>query len=123
MRPADLHKATQEAFNAGDLDALVALYARDGCLVDQDGSVARGAAAIRAVWSGFVGLGGSISMTTRYCIESGDVALLSNDWRFESGDMSFDSASAEVALRGEDGTWRYFIDNPTGGAAARAADY
>lgn len=114
--PAALHSATEDAFNRGDLDALVALYDEDASLVEMDGSVARGLDGVRRVWADFVGLGGRISMTTRYCVEQGDLALLSNAWRFTSEAMSFDSASAEVAVRGPDGTWRYLVDNPTGGA-------
>jgi hypothetical protein len=68
------------------------------------------------MWSGFVSLGGQIAMTTRYCVERGDVALLSNTWEFRSGSTELTSTSAEVAVRGSDGTWRYLIDNPTGGA-------
>ena len=116
MRSAgDLHAATEAAFNRSDVDGLVALYADDACLVELGGGVARGSDDIRRVWSDFVNLGGRISMTTRYCLEQGDVALLSNTWRFTSEVMSFDSASAEVAVRGPDGSWRYLIDNPTGG--------
>jgi ketosteroid isomerase-like protein len=114
--PADLHAATQDAFNQGDVDALVSLYADGGCLVDADGSVASGLDAIRGVWAGFVSLGGQITMTTRYCIERRDIALLSNAWQFTSVAMDLESASAEVAVRGDDGRWRYLIDNPTGGA-------
>ena len=114
-----LHAATEDAFNRGDVDALVALYTDDACMLDQDGSVARGPAAIRRVWEGFVSLGGRITMTTRYCVVTGDTALMSNTWQFTSeaaGD--FESASAEVAIRTADGTWRYLIDNPTGGTTA-----
>jgi uncharacterized protein (TIGR02246 family) len=113
--PASLHRAVETAFNAGDVDALLRLYTPDACLIEPDGNLARGHDAIRAVWSGFVGLGGSIVMTTRYAVESGDIALLSNAWQFEAPGMEFGSASAEVARRTPEG-WRYVIDNPTGGA-------
>ena len=111
-----LHAAVEDAFNRGDVDALVALYADDACMVEADGSVARGLDAIRATWEGFVSLGGTITMTTRHCVEVGDIALLSNAWQFSAESMTFDSASAEVAQRGTDGVWRYIVDNPTGGA-------
>ncbi len=115
-RPEALHAATEDAFNGGDVDALVALYADDACLVEADGTVARGRDSIRAVWDGLVALNGQMSMTTRYCVEVGDCALLSNAWRFTSDAMTFKSVSAEVATRGKDGGWRYLIDHPTGGA-------
>jgi uncharacterized protein (TIGR02246 family) len=116
-----LHGAVESAFNAGDLDALVALYVDDACMINEDGSVARGRDAIREVWQGFVSMGGKVTMKTRYCVESGDTALLSNTWEFTSPDATFSSATAEVAVRGADGTWRYVIDNPTGGTDAAPA--
>lgn len=121
MSGADaLHAAVEDAFNRGDLDALVALYDEDACMVQEDGTLARGPDAIRATWEGFISAGGTIRMTTRYCIETGDVALLSNAWRFSAESMSFESASAEVARRGSDGQWRYLVDHPTGGATSVA---
>ena len=71
-----------------------------------------GLEAIRSVWAGFVALGGRITMTTRFAVELGDLALLSNAWSFEGGGMSFGSVTAEVARRQPDGTWRYVIDHP-----------
>ena len=113
-----LHAAVEEAFNRGDVDALVALYEADACMVQDDGNVARGLDAIRATWEGFLSVGGTITMTTRYCVETGDIALLSNAWQFSAESMSFDSASAEIARRGSDGQWCCLVDNPTGGATS-----
>lgn len=110
-----LHAAVEEAFNRSDLDALVALYDEDACMVAPDGSLARGPEAIRKTWAESLAMNGTISMETRYCIEQGDVALLSNAWRFTAGDITFDSVSTEVAVRGADGQWRYRVDHPTGG--------
>jgi len=114
-RPDALHVATEEAFNRSDLDALVSLYADDGCLVDAGGSVASGMQGIRDAWAGFVSLGGTMTMTTRYCIERGSVALLSNAWHFTSDALTLGSVSAEIAVRGDDGLWRYLVDHPSAG--------
>jgi ketosteroid isomerase-like protein len=114
--PEWLHRAVEAAFNDGDVDALVALYLPQAQLVEPTGEIAAGHDAIRAVWAGFVALGGTMSMTTRYAVEVGDVALLSNAWHFQ-GPMELRSVSAEVAMRTSDG-WRYLIDNPLGGAQA-----
>jgi uncharacterized protein (TIGR02246 family) len=117
---AALHSQVEAAFNAGDVDGLVALYEPDARMVRDDGSVAEGLDAIREVWSGFVALGGRISMTTRYAIENDDVALLSNEWTFEGAGMTFSSTTAEVARRQPDGSWRYVVDNPFGGGTPPA---
>jgi len=114
MNPADLHPIVETAFNVGDVDALLALYEPDAQLIGEDGAAAVGLAAIREVWSGFVALGGQITVTTRYAAESGDLALLSNAWTFVMEGATASAITAEVARRGDDGSWRYVIDNPYG---------
>jgi uncharacterized protein (TIGR02246 family) len=82
MEPGDLHREVETAFNAGDVDALVALYDDDAAMATPEGEFVRGKDAIRDQWAGFIALGGRIEMTTRFAVETGDVALLSNDWHF-----------------------------------------
>jgi ketosteroid isomerase-like protein len=117
MEPQDLHRRVEEAFNRGDVDALVALYERDARMLRDDGTAAVGLDAIREVWQGFVNLGGRITMTTRSAVEAGDIALLSNSYTSTFDGMEFGATTAEVARRGPDGTWRYLIDNPFAGPA------
>jgi uncharacterized protein (TIGR02246 family) len=115
--PADMHRVVDEAFNAADLDGLVALYEPDARMVRMDGSVAEGSEAIRAEWAGLMAMGGRIASTTRYVIGTGDLALLRGDFAFTSGDVAFESSTAEVVRRQPDGTWLYVIDHPSGSAA------
>jgi uncharacterized protein (TIGR02246 family) len=121
MVPADLHPLVQDAFNAGDADALVALYEPDAVMATPDGETVRGHDAIRGQREGFIALGGTISMVTRHAVEVDDIALLRNDWHFVADGMEFSSRTAEVARRQDDGTWRYVIDHPYGGAEAEPA--
>jgi ketosteroid isomerase-like protein len=115
MEPGELHELVAAAFNAGDVDALLDLYEDDAVLLRDDGSAAVGLDAIREAWTGLVGFGGNISLTTRYAIATGDTALLSNQWEFTLDDAVVASAiTAEVARRRPDGSWRYLIDNPYG---------
>ena len=107
-----MHRLVEAAFNAGDTDALVALYEEDAAMATPDGTFVNGQDAIREQWSGFVALGGTIQMTTRYAVIVGDTALLSNDWNFAGAGMELSSRTAEVARRQPDGTWRYVIDHP-----------
>jgi ketosteroid isomerase-like protein len=116
MQAGDLHERVQTLMNEGDVDGLVALYEPDARMLRDDGTVAEGQAAIRDIWAGLVALGGQISMTTRYAVESGDTALLSNTWTFEVQGQSFSDTAAEVARRQADGTWLYLIDNPYAGS-------
>jgi uncharacterized protein (TIGR02246 family) len=112
MDPGDLHRLVEDAFNAGDTEALVALYEEDASMATPDGTFVNGRDAIREQWSGFVALGGNIQMTTRYAAIVGDTALLSNDWHFSCAGMELSSRTAEVARRQLDGTWKYVIDHP-----------
>jgi uncharacterized protein (TIGR02246 family) len=121
MKPGDLHRLVQDAFNAGDVDALVALYEDDAVMATPDGEFVSGRDAIRQQWAGFVALGGTITLETRHAAEVGDIALLRNDWHFLGEGMDFSSRTAEVARRQDDGTWRYVIDHPYGGADAASA--
>lgn len=115
MEPVAVHAAVESAFNAGDVDALMSLYEPDARMVRDDASVAVGLDEIRAVWTDLVALGLRVRMVTRYALESGDIALLSNDWTLElEGNAVASGTTAEVARRQDDGTWRYVIDNPLG---------
>lgn len=45
--PEQMHGLFEQAFNAGDIEALMALYEPDAALVPQPGAIAEGSAAIR----------------------------------------------------------------------------
>jgi ketosteroid isomerase-like protein len=93
----------------------MALYEPDAGMVRDDGTVAVGLDEVRNVWADLVALGGRVRMVTRYAVESGDIALVSNDWTLEiDGNPVASGATAEVARRQDDGTWRYVVDNPFG---------
>jgi ketosteroid isomerase-like protein len=53
-----------------------------------------------------------MDITTRFAIEMGDLALMSNEWHFTSDDVELSGITAEVARRQPNGTWLYVIDNP-----------
>ena len=103
--------SVQTAFNSGDVEALVALYEPDAWLFGPEGAV-QGHDAIRQVWTGFIAMGGQIQMTTRYVVEHGDIAMLSNQWTSSIEGAPISATTAEVARRQRDGSWRYVIDNP-----------
>jgi uncharacterized protein (TIGR02246 family) len=111
MQPGELHDRVESAFNAGDVDALVALYEPDAWLFGPNGPV-QGQDAIRSTWEGFVAMGGTLEMVTQYVVEHGDLAMLSNSWTVTIGDDRMSATTAEVARRQADGTWLYVIDNP-----------
>ena len=116
-QPADLHTLVESAVNAGDVDALVALYETDAVMIAPDGATLRGLDQIRSVWEWGVEAGMGLAVTTTYVLETGDLALLSNHWTLTIGGEEVGQGdTAEIARRQSDGTWKYVIDNPFGHA-------
>jgi uncharacterized protein (TIGR02246 family) len=109
---ADIHPAVEAGFNNQDLDALTALYAPDASMVVLDGSTVTGTEAIREQWAGVLEMKGQMTLRSRYAIEAGDLAILSNEWTLTAGDQSLSAVTAEVARRQPDGGWLYVIDHP-----------
>ena len=112
---ADIHPSVEKGVNDRDLDGLVALYAPDATMVVPDGSTATGTAAIREQWAGLLAMKGRMTLRSRYAIEVGDLAILSNEWTYTVGDQTVGATTAEVARRQADGGWLYVIDHPFAG--------
>jgi ketosteroid isomerase-like protein len=121
--PEHIHGLFEEAFNVGDLEALMALYEPDAALIPQPGTVAEGTAAIRDSLRWFIDRGGQITLDTKLVLRVGDLAFLSNRWSLTGGRMpdgspaELEATTAEVARRQPDGTWLYVIDNAWGDQA------
>jgi uncharacterized protein (TIGR02246 family) len=107
-----IHPAVEAGVNDQDLDGLMRLYAPNATMILLDGSTATGLDAIREQWSGLLEQGGRITVRSRYAIESGDLAILSNEWTLRIGDQTMSAVTAEVAARQPEGGWLYVIDHP-----------
>lgn len=122
--PEQMHGLFEHAFNAGDLEALMALYEPDAALIPQPGSVAEGTAAIRDALRWFLDRRGRITLDTKLVLRVGDLALLANRWTLTGGTMpdgspaELGATTSEVARRQPDGSWLYVIDNAWGDLAA-----
>jgi ketosteroid isomerase-like protein len=122
--PAQMHGLFEQAFNAGDIEALMALYEPDAALVPQPGAIAEGSATVRESLRWFLDRGGRISLETKLVLRVGDLAYLANRWSLTGGTMPDGSAAelgattAEVARLQHDGTWLYVIDNAWGDLVA-----
>ena len=112
---ADIHPSVEAGVNNQDLDGLVALYAPDAAMVLPDGSTVTGTEAIREQWAGLLAMKGRMTLRSRYAIEAGDLAILSNEWTFTAGELTMGATTAEVARRQADGGWLYVIDHPFAG--------
>ena len=107
-RPEDLHRLFAEALNAGDADAVMALYEPGASLVPQPGQVATGTEAIRAALDGFLALKGTVSSKPDGCWRWGT-------WRSCTGS----GGSREPRPTGARstwavGTWKWPGGSPTG---------
>ena len=116
--PKDAHRLFVEAFNAADLDALVALYEPEAVMID-DAGIVHGRQAIRHALQGFLSARPRMELETKSVVQSGDLALLRADWRIRGtapDGKSFETShhSSEVVRRQADDTWLYVIDHPFG---------
>ncbi len=116
-----IHPAVEEGVNSRDLEGLMALYAPDASLVLPDGSTATGADAIREQLAGLLAMDGRMTVRSRYVIEAGDLAVLSNEWTYTAGDQTMGAITAEVARRQPDGGWLYVVDHPFASLEAEEA--
>ena len=116
--PEDVDRMFGEYVNAGDIDALVALYEPDGVLVEQDGRLATGHDAIRASLGAIIAAKAQIRMNVVKVVRSGDdLAMLYNDWSLSAvvGDgepVEIVGKALELVRRQIDGTWLFAIDDP-----------
>jgi ketosteroid isomerase-like protein len=114
-RPEDVPHVFAERFNGGDPDALAEVYEDGAVFVPEPGSPLTGKdghdANVR-----FMDLGAPITVRPRHVYTAGDVALLIVDFVIgaEGDDVHIEGTATDVVRRGEDGFWRYVIDNPFG---------
>src|ERR671938_1515463 len=95
----DIHPSVEAGVNNQDLDGLMALYAPDATAVLPDGSTVTGTDAIREQWAGLLAMKGHMTLRSRYAIEAGDLAILSNEWTYTAGDQTMSAVTAEVTRR------------------------
>ena len=118
-RPEEVDAIFVKAFNAGDLDAVVALYEPGAALTPAPGKTVVGAAAIREALAGFLAMKPTMRLTARVLGESNDLALVSGRWELEGSGpdgkaVVLRGQSVEVVRRQSDGRWLFVIDNPWG---------
>ena len=118
-KPEELDQLFTQAFNSGNLDALVALYEPQACFEHQPGQTATGIQAIRETLSGFLAMKPKLALEVKTLNQTGDIALTTANWHLTGTDpdgnaMDMRGQSVEVSRRQPDGTWRFVIDNPFG---------
>ncbi|MFB7937420.1 YybH family protein [Streptomyces sp. NPDC056049] len=122
-RPEDVPAAFAARFNSGDPSALAELYEEGAVLAAGPGGAPLAGTALHAANARLQELGVPITVCPRQVYVTGDLALLLVDWRIEGTGsdgrpVSVGGTATDVARRGEDGRWRYAVDNPFGTAPA-----
>jgi uncharacterized protein (TIGR02246 family) len=117
--PQDVDRLFADALNAGDLDALVALYEPQAALTPEPGRTVTGHAAIRDALSRFVAGKPRIDIVPRVIAQSGDLALVSARWKLsmtgpDGNPADIAGQSIEVLRRQAGGAWLFAIDEPFG---------
>lgn len=123
--PVELDRKFEQALNAGDIDALVALYEPAAALMPSPGKVVVGAAAIREALAGFVAAKPTITTSGRLVAQTGDVALLANRWTLrmtgpDGKPTTMSGNAVELARRQPAGHWLFAMDMPFGLDAGEA---
>lgn len=118
--PEQLIELFSEHINAGDVDAMAALYEPDAAFVPEPGGpVLQGLRAIREALAGFAALEPTLSGEIEKVLEADGIALVANRWTLtgtgpDGSTVDIGGVSADVLRRQPDGTWRVLIDNPWG---------
>lgn len=116
-QPAELHELFQFAFNARDLEGLVALYQTGAVFVTGPGASVTGHDAIRQVYRSMFAMKPVMRLETASVLQAGDLAMLESRWVLigsgaEGDPVQITGSSREVACREANGTWLYAIDDP-----------
>jgi len=117
--PEDVDRLFAAALNAGDIDALVALYEPEASLSPAPGKQVSGHAAIRDALAHFVAAKPRMDLSVRVIAQSGDLALCTARWKLAMTDaegkpQEVAGQSVEVVRRQADGRWLFAIDEPFG---------
>jgi uncharacterized protein (TIGR02246 family) len=102
---------------AGDLPALVELYAPDAVFLPDPGTVATGTEAIRTGLREFMALRPTLTFSDERLVSSDDLAVVTHRWHLrgtlpDGSPIEQRGRTINVLRRDDDGQWRLAIDNP-----------
>lgn len=109
-----------DAFNRGDAAAIDEIFEQQGVLVPAPGQPMSGDDR-RAAQKHLLGFGLPMRADVRHVYVAGDIAQIIVDWSItgttpDGYEIDLKGTATDVARLGEDGRWRYVIDNPFGTA-------
>ena len=124
--PEEIDSLFAQALNAGNVDALVALYEPQASLMPSPGALVAGTAAIREALAAFVAGKPAMQIAPRLVSQSGDLAVVTAKWQLamtgqDGKPVQMQGQSVEVVRRQSDGRWLFVIDLPFGVEAGAKA--
>ena len=117
--PARLPFAYADALNAGDADAVLALFHQDATMRTFTGEVLTDREALRAETVNSIAAQARLTNKPRFTQIGGDTALIIVDWSLEATlpdgtRISPTGTTTAVARRAADGSWRFAVLNCQG---------
>lgn len=118
--PADVYPILLKAFNAGDIDSIVACYESQACFVLKSGHIARGAVELREMFQATLSYQPDLKLDVSKIIPVGDdLALVIVKWKSRTVSSSGETkvwagTATDIVRRQPDGTWKLALDNPYG---------
>ena len=112
-----------EAFNNGDLDAVLRYYEDVAVVIPQPGTEARGVEEIRTLYGSFMTTGTTARQVKTHVVEADGVALVTSRWALVVGDEPPREFIAPTVFRRQpDGGWKALIDNARGPLVLEGTD-
>ena len=117
--PEEIDSLFAQALNAGNLDALVALYEPQASLMPSPGTLVAGTSAIREALAAFLAGKPTMQIAPRLVSQSGDLAVVAAKWQLgmtgpDGKAAQMQGQSVEIVRRQSDGRWLFVIDLPFG---------
>ena len=119
-KPADIYPALLKAFNAGDIDAILACYEPQARFVLKSGDAVRGAVELREMFRATLSYKPDLVLEIRKIIPAtDDLALVVVEWKTKmvssSGEAQVSAGTAtDIVRRQAHGTWKIVLDVPYG---------
>ncbi len=123
-KPEEIHELFAQAYQAGDLEGILALYETEATFVLQSGERVRGHAAIREALRNFLVAKPRFELQQEQVVQADDIALIISRWTIDGASPDgqparMEGRTADVARRQPDGRWLVVIDHPYGGGGGQ----
>ena len=113
--PAQAIELLDDAFNRGDLDAVLRYYDEAAVVLPRPGTEARGSEELRKLYGSFMKPGTTAKQIKTHVVEADGVALFTSRWCLTIDDKPPQEFIATTVFRRQsDGTWKALIDNARG---------